>query len=29
MDAGGKVGFVQGDPDNRKITYASDLREGL
>ena len=29
MDGGGKVGFVQGDPDNRKITYASDLREGL
>ena len=29
MDAGGKVGFVQGDPDNRKITYAADLREGL
>lgn len=29
MDAGGKVGFVQGDSDNRKITYASDLKEGL
>lgn len=29
MDAGGKVGFVQGDPENRKITYASDLKEGL
>lgn len=28
MDAGGKVGFVQGDAGNRKITYASDLTEG-
>ena len=28
MDAGGKVGFVHGDPNNRKITYASDLEEG-
>ncbi len=28
MDAGGKVGFVQGDAKNRKITYASDLAEG-
>ncbi len=28
MDYGGKVGFVQGSAENRKITYASDLREG-
>ncbi len=28
MDWGGKVGFVQGDPKNRKITFASDLKEG-
>ena len=25
MDWGGKVAFVQGNPQNRKITYASDL----
>ena len=28
MDHGGKVGFVQGDEANIKITYASDLKEG-
>ena len=28
MDAGGKVGFVPGDVNNRKITYACDLTEG-
>ena len=27
MDWGGKVGFVPGDPDNRKITFAEDLKE--
>ena len=28
MDWGGKVAFVQGSADNRKITYASDLGAG-
>ncbi len=27
MDWGGKVGFVQGSAENRKITYADDLKE--
>ncbi|MBR2282476.1 MAG: 2-C-methyl-D-erythritol 4-phosphate cytidylyltransferase [Spirochaetales bacterium] len=27
MDWGGRVGFVQGDPNNRKITFAGDLKE--
>lgn len=27
MDWGGSVGFVQGNPNNRKITFASDLKE--
>ncbi len=27
MDWGGKVGFVQGSAENRKITFATDLKE--
>ncbi len=29
MDWGGSVGFVQGDPANRKITFAGDLKESI